>query len=85
MPDINDMLIFAKVAELQGISPAARALNLPKSKVSRRMAMLEASSVPGFWNVPPGRFISLRPGVFTISTASRLTKRLKTPNMRYSN
>ncbi|MBN3561052.1 LysR family transcriptional regulator [Aliamphritea spongicola] len=43
MPDINDMLIFAKVAELQGISPAARALNLPKSKVSRRMAMLEAS------------------------------------------
>ncbi len=43
MPDLNDMLIFAKVAELEGISPAARALNLPKSKVSRRMAMLEAS------------------------------------------
>ena len=43
MPDLNDMLIFAKVAELEGISPAARALNLPKSKVSRRMAMLEKS------------------------------------------
>ncbi|WP_261845113.1 LysR family transcriptional regulator [Aliamphritea ceti] len=43
MPDLNDMLIFTKVAELKGISPAARVLNLPKSKVSRRMAMLEAS------------------------------------------
>lgn len=41
MIDLNDMLIFAKVAELQGISPAARALNIPKSKVSRRMVMLE--------------------------------------------
>lgn len=41
MIDLNDMVIFAKVAELQGISPAARALNMPKSKVSRRMAMLE--------------------------------------------
>ncbi len=35
------MKIFAKVAELQGISPAARVLNMPKSKVSRRMAALE--------------------------------------------
>ena len=41
MNDLNDMVIFAKVAELQGISPAARALRMPKSKVSRRMAALE--------------------------------------------
>ncbi|MDE0714270.1 MAG: LysR family transcriptional regulator [Gammaproteobacteria bacterium] len=41
MNDLNDMTIFAKVAELQGISPAARALRMPKSKVSRRMAALE--------------------------------------------
>ncbi|CAM2063972.1 LysR family transcriptional regulator [Sulfidibacter corallicola] len=41
MNDLNDMLIFAKVAELSGISPAARALRMPKSKVSRRMATLE--------------------------------------------
>ena len=39
--DLNDMVIFAKVAEVQGISPAARALRMPKSKVSRRMAALE--------------------------------------------
>ncbi|CAA0092386.1 HTH-type transcriptional regulator DmlR [BD1-7 clade bacterium] len=41
MIDLNDMLIFAKVADLQGISPAARALKMPKSKVSRRMTQLE--------------------------------------------
>ncbi|MFL0810511.1 MAG: LysR family transcriptional regulator [Agarilytica sp.] len=41
MVDLNDMVIFAKVAELHGISPAARALKMPKSKVSRRMAALE--------------------------------------------
>ena len=41
MDDLNDMAIFAKVAELQGISPAARALRMPKSKISRRMAALE--------------------------------------------
>ncbi len=41
MNDLNNMVIFAKVAEFQGISPAARALGIPKSKVSRRMAALE--------------------------------------------
>lgn len=43
MIDLNDMVIFAKVAELQGISPAARALKMPKSKVSRRLVQLEES------------------------------------------
>ena len=41
MENLNDTIIFAKVAELQGISPAARALRIPKSKVSRRMQALE--------------------------------------------
>ena len=41
MNDLNNMAIFAKVAELQGISSAARALHMPKSKVSRRMTALE--------------------------------------------
>ena len=41
MNNLNDMAIFAKVAELQGISPAARALRMPKSRVSRHMAALE--------------------------------------------
>lgn len=41
MHDLNDMVIFSKVAELQGISPAARAMRIPKSKVSRRMVALE--------------------------------------------
>lgn len=41
MVDLNDMVIFAKVAEFGGISKAANELSMPKSKVSRRMANLE--------------------------------------------
>ncbi len=43
MLNLNDMLLFAKVAELKGISAAARALNMPKSKVSRHMVELETA------------------------------------------
>ncbi|SDE21379.1 MULTISPECIES: LysR family transcriptional regulator [Kordiimonas] len=39
--NLNDMLLFAKVAEVGGISAAATALGLPKSSVSRRIAALE--------------------------------------------
>ena len=41
MHNLNDMIIFARVAETQVISEAARLLAIPKSKVSRRMALLE--------------------------------------------
>ncbi|WP_370979770.1 LysR family transcriptional regulator [Agaribacterium sp. ZY112] len=41
--DLNDTRLFAKVAECGGISAAARALELPKSKVSRRISALEQS------------------------------------------
>lgn len=39
--DLNDMLYFAKVVEYQGFAPAGRALGIPKSKLSRRVALLE--------------------------------------------
>lgn len=39
--DPNDMLLFAKAAELQGISAAARALGRPKASVSRAVVRLE--------------------------------------------
>ncbi len=39
--DLNDLYYFAKVVEHQGFSAAARALGVPKSKVSRRIADLE--------------------------------------------
>jgi DNA-binding transcriptional LysR family regulator len=42
MHDLNDVQFFAAVVEYQGFSAAARALNLPKSSVSRRIANLEA-------------------------------------------
>ena len=37
----NDLLLFARVAELGSFSRAAERLGLPKSTVSRRLAALE--------------------------------------------
>lgn len=41
MQDLNDMVYFAEVAERGGFSAAARHLGVPKSKLSRRIALLE--------------------------------------------
>jgi len=41
MDDLNDYLYFAQVVEHGGFSAAGRALGLPKSRLSRRIAMLE--------------------------------------------
>ncbi|WP_175695537.1 LysR family transcriptional regulator [Burkholderia ambifaria] len=40
--DLNDLYYFVQVVEHGGFAPAGRALNLPKSKLSRRIALLEA-------------------------------------------
>jgi DNA-binding transcriptional LysR family regulator len=42
MRDLNDLSFFAAVVANGGISAAARALNVPKSRISRRIAALEA-------------------------------------------
>lgn len=41
MQDLNDMLYFAEVIEHGGFAPAGRALGIPKSRLSRRIAELE--------------------------------------------
>lgn len=41
MNDLNDLFYFAQVVEHGGFAPAARALGLPKSRLSRRIAALE--------------------------------------------
>lgn len=41
MPDLNALIIFAKVVEARSFSEAARRLNMPISTVSRRVAELE--------------------------------------------
>lgn len=41
MQDLNDMYLFAKVVEQGGYTAAARALGMPVSRVSRRIAGLE--------------------------------------------
>ncbi|MBA2675045.1 LysR family transcriptional regulator [Ramlibacter sp.] len=42
MQDLNDMLFFAEVVDKGGFAAAGRALGVPKSKLSRRVAGLEA-------------------------------------------
>ncbi|OKO91714.1 LysR family transcriptional regulator [Bradyrhizobium sp. NAS80.1] len=42
MPDLNDYAFFAEVVKHGGFAAAGRALRLPKSKLSRRIAGLEA-------------------------------------------
>jgi DNA-binding transcriptional LysR family regulator len=41
MRDFNDLYFFAAVVKHEGFSAAARALGLPKSRISRRVALLE--------------------------------------------
>lgn len=41
MQDLNDMLYFAEVVDRGGFAAAGRALGLPKSRLSRRVAELE--------------------------------------------
>ncbi|MCQ4143405.1 LysR substrate-binding domain-containing protein [Vogesella sp. AC12] len=41
MDDLNDLYYFVKVVEHGGFSPAGRALQMPKSKLSRRISALE--------------------------------------------
>jgi DNA-binding transcriptional LysR family regulator len=43
MQDLNDMVFFAEVAERGGFTAASKALGVPKSRLSRRVADLEAS------------------------------------------
>ena len=40
--DLNDLLYFAEVVERGGFAAAGRALGIPKSRLSRRIAALEA-------------------------------------------
>jgi DNA-binding transcriptional LysR family regulator len=43
MADLNDVLIFVKVAQFESISKAARSLGMSISTVSRRLSILEAA------------------------------------------
>ena len=41
MQDLNDLYYFVQVVDHAGFAPAGRALGMPKSKLSRRIALLE--------------------------------------------
>lgn len=42
MKDLNELYYYVQVVEHGGFAPAGRALGMPKSKLSRRIALLEA-------------------------------------------
>ena len=42
MQSLNDLYYFAQVVDHQGFAAAGRALGIPKSKLSRRIAALES-------------------------------------------
>ncbi len=42
MFDLNELFLYAKVVEHGGFAAAGRALNMPKSTLSRRVSQLEA-------------------------------------------
>ena len=41
MQDLNDLYYFVQVVDHGGFAPAGRVVNIPKSKLSRRIALLE--------------------------------------------
>ena len=41
MQDLNDLYYYVQVVDYHGFAPAGRALGVPKSKLSRRVALLE--------------------------------------------
>ena len=41
MQDLNELYYFVHVVDHGGFAPAGRALGVPKSKLSRRIALLE--------------------------------------------
>ncbi|SQC91717.1 LysR family transcriptional regulator [Cedecea neteri] len=41
MQDLNDLWYFVQVVDNGGFSPASRAIGIPKSRLSRRIALLE--------------------------------------------
>jgi len=41
MQDLNDLYFFAQVVEHRGFAAAARAIGMPRSRLSRRLALLE--------------------------------------------
>ncbi len=41
MPDLNDMRFFAEVVAQNGFAAAARKLGMPRSRLSRRVGLLE--------------------------------------------
>ena len=54
MEDLNDLVYFAEVVNRGGFAAAGRALNLPKSRLSRRVAELDPAVVC-FGHGPPWR------------------------------
>jgi DNA-binding transcriptional LysR family regulator len=83
MQDLNDMLFFAEVVDRGGFAAAGRALNLPKSKLSRRVAGLEARLGVRLLQRTTRKLSLTRPARSTTATASPCASRPRPPTRRW--
>ena len=62
MQDLNDLYYFVQVVDHGGFAPAGRALGIPKSKLSRRIALLETRLGVRLIQRSSRRFVVTEPG-----------------------
>ena len=69
--DLNAMYFFTRVIEHKGFTAAGKALGIPTSRLSRRVAQLNANSTCGCCKEPRGVSNSPTSATRSISTASQ--------------
>jgi DNA-binding transcriptional LysR family regulator len=62
LPDLNDFYFFAAVVEHGGFSAASRALNVPKSRLSKRVSQLEEGLGVRLLQRTTRKFVVTEPG-----------------------
>src|SRR5580765_2896205 len=62
MQDLNDLFFYVQVVDHGGFAPAGRALGIPKSKLSRRIALLETRLGVRLIQRSSRRFVVTEPG-----------------------
>lgn len=62
LPDLNDFYFFAAVVEHGGFSAASRALNVPKSRLSKRVSQLEQGLGVRLLQRTTRKFVVTEPG-----------------------
>ncbi len=70
MRDLNDLFLYVQVVDQRGFAPAGRALGMPKSRLSRRITLLEERLGVQLIHRSTRRFAVTEIGQDTTGTAS---------------